>query len=45
MAHDILERMPKARLVEIAGAYHHLVLDAPAAFNRALDEFLGSTGL
>jgi pimeloyl-ACP methyl ester carboxylesterase len=30
------------RLVEIAGAYHHLVLDAPGPFTRALDEFLGS---
>src|SRR5258705_495957 len=42
MAQDILKRVPRVRLVEIAGAYHHLVLDAPGPFTRALDEFLGS---
>lgn len=40
MAQDMLRRLRRARLVEIAGAYHHLVLDAPEAFTRALDEFL-----
>jgi pimeloyl-ACP methyl ester carboxylesterase len=40
MAQDILKRVPKVRLVEIPGAYHHLVLDAPAAFSQALDGFL-----
>jgi len=42
---DMAERMhaaiPKARLVEIPGAYHHLVLDDPATFVRELDAFLG----
>jgi len=37
----MLARLPRARLVEIPGTYHHLVLDAPLAFARALDEFLG----
>jgi pimeloyl-ACP methyl ester carboxylesterase len=45
MAQDILKRLPHGRLVEIPGAYHHLVLDAPGAFARALDEFLGSVAL
>jgi pimeloyl-ACP methyl ester carboxylesterase len=40
MAADMLARLPRARLVEIPGAYHHLVLDAPLAFARALDVFL-----
>ena len=40
MAQDILKRVPRVRLVEIAGAYHHLVLDAPQAFAEALDPFL-----
>lgn len=40
MAADMLARLPRARLVEIPGTYHHLVLDAPLAFARALDEFL-----
>jgi pimeloyl-ACP methyl ester carboxylesterase len=40
MAVDMLARLPRARLVEIPGTYHHLVLDAPAAFANALDEFL-----
>ena len=42
MAQDILKRVPRVRLVEIPGAYHHLVLDAPGLFTHALDEFLGS---
>jgi pimeloyl-ACP methyl ester carboxylesterase len=40
MAADMLARLPRARLVEIPGTYHHLVLDAPVAFAKALDEFL-----
>ena len=40
MARDILKRIPRARLVEIPGAYHHLVLDAPQPFSRALAGFL-----
>ena len=40
MAADMLARLPRARLVEIPGMYHHLVLDAPVAFAEALDEFL-----
>lgn len=40
MAADMLARLPHARLVEIPGTYHHLVLDAPAAFARALEDFL-----
>jgi len=40
MAEDMLARLPWARLVEIPGTYHHLVLDAPIAFTKALDEFL-----
>jgi pimeloyl-ACP methyl ester carboxylesterase len=43
MAQDILKRVPRVRLVEIAGAYHHLVLDAPQAFAQALDPFLASS--
>ena len=42
MAQDILKRVARVRLVEIPGAYHHLVLDAPAAFSQALDGFLES---
>jgi pimeloyl-ACP methyl ester carboxylesterase len=45
MTRDIAERMqtllPDASVVEIPGAYHHLVLDAPEAFTRALAAFLG----
>jgi pimeloyl-ACP methyl ester carboxylesterase len=40
MAADMLARLPRARLVEIAGTYHHLVLDAPFAFAKVLDAFL-----
>jgi len=42
MATRVVETIPTARWVEIAGTYHHLVLDAPAAFVRALSEFLTS---
>jgi pimeloyl-ACP methyl ester carboxylesterase len=40
MAADMLARLARARLVEIPGTYHHLVLDAPGAFATALDAFL-----
>jgi pimeloyl-ACP methyl ester carboxylesterase len=40
MAADMLTRLPRARLVEITGTYHHLVLDAPLPFARVLDAFL-----
>lgn len=43
MAGRMLAALPHASLVEIPGAYHHLVLDAPAAFIRALDDFLTRT--
>jgi esterase len=33
----------RARWEEIQGAYHHLVLDRPAAFTAALDHFLKET--
>jgi pimeloyl-ACP methyl ester carboxylesterase len=34
--------IPRSTLVEIPGAYHHLTLDAPQAFARVLEEFLGN---
>ena len=40
MAEAMLTRIPRARLEEIPRAYHHLVLDQPAAFTAALDRFL-----
>ncbi len=40
MAERMRERMSDARVVEIPGAYHHLVLDRPGAFIEVLDEFL-----
>jgi pimeloyl-ACP methyl ester carboxylesterase len=40
MAERMRAAIPKTSLVEIPGAYHHLVLDAPAAFADALDAFL-----
>lgn len=40
MAAEILKRIPRARLAEIAGAYHHLMLDEPQAFSKALGGFL-----
>jgi pimeloyl-ACP methyl ester carboxylesterase len=43
MAADMMARLPRARLVEIAGTYHHLVLDAPLPFAKAVDAFLGET--
>ena len=43
MAERLRAAIPGATLVEIPGAYHHLVLDRPAAFVHALDAFLGAT--
>src|SRR5436190_20463092 len=40
MAARMLETIPNAELIEIPGAHHHLTLDAPDAFNAALDTFL-----
>ncbi|HEV8441688.1 MAG TPA: alpha/beta hydrolase [Methylomirabilota bacterium] len=41
MAEEMAGRIPRARLEEIPGAYHHLVLDQPAAFTAAMERFLG----
>ena len=45
---ELAERMragiPRAALEEISGAHHHLVLDAPEAFARALDGYLRGLG-
>ncbi len=43
MAEDLRQRIRGARLVVIPRAYHHLVLDAPAAFLQALGPFLDET--
>jgi pimeloyl-ACP methyl ester carboxylesterase len=43
MAAAMMERLQHARLVEIPGAYHHLVLDAPLAFAKVLQAFLSET--
>ncbi|HET8576650.1 MAG TPA: alpha/beta hydrolase [Methylomirabilota bacterium] len=40
MAAEMARRIPRVRVEEIPGAYHHLVLDAPDAFTRVLDDFL-----
>jgi pimeloyl-ACP methyl ester carboxylesterase len=40
MAEQMREAIPRVSVLEIPGAYHHLVLDAPVAFSRALDAFL-----
>lgn len=40
MAEQMRLAIPRASVLEIPGAYHHLVLDAPVAFSRALDAFL-----
>lgn len=44
MAKEMLKRIGKATLEEIAGAYHHLVLDRPAAFTAVLHRFLKDVG-
>jgi pimeloyl-ACP methyl ester carboxylesterase len=40
MAERLVAAVPGARLVEIPGAYHHLVLDQPEAFAGELGRFL-----
>jgi pimeloyl-ACP methyl ester carboxylesterase len=40
MAEQLGAAIPRAEVVEIAGAYHHLTLDAPAAFAAVLEPFL-----
>jgi pimeloyl-ACP methyl ester carboxylesterase len=40
MAARLGATIPRAEVAEIKGAYHHLTLDAPDAFNRVLDRFL-----
>ena len=40
MAEAMLARIPRVRLEEIPGAYHHLVLDQPDTFTLALARFL-----
>ena len=40
MAARLGATIPRAEVVEIKGAYHHLTLDAPEAFSRVLDRFL-----
>ena len=40
MADRLVAQVPAARLVEVPDAYHHLVLDQPQAFARALGDFL-----
>jgi len=37
---EMASRIPQARWEEVAGAYHHLVLDRPAEFSAVLDNFL-----
>jgi len=44
LAQQMLARLARARLEEIAGAYHHLVLDRPAAFTAVLERFLAEAG-
>ncbi len=38
-------RIPNSKVVSVAGAYHHLMLDRPGAFNEALLEFFRANGL
>jgi pimeloyl-ACP methyl ester carboxylesterase len=40
MAERLRSEIPGARLVEVPDAYHHLILDRPEAFARALRDFL-----
>ena len=40
MAERLVAELATARLVEIPGAYHHVVLDQPEAFDRELERFL-----
>ena len=43
MAEKLRAAIPDGTLVEIPASYHHLVLDNPTAFVRALDAFLART--
>jgi pimeloyl-ACP methyl ester carboxylesterase len=40
MAERLRADIPDAQLVEVAEAYHHVVLDRPEAFVHAMREFL-----
>jgi pimeloyl-ACP methyl ester carboxylesterase len=40
MARELCAAIPRARLVTVPDAYHHLTLDAPAALADALEGFL-----
>jgi pimeloyl-ACP methyl ester carboxylesterase len=40
LADQLIAALPRAELVEVPGAYHHLTLDAPSAVSKALDPFL-----
>ena len=40
-AEELAELLPTARLEELRGAGHALMAEAPNAFNRAVQEFLG----
>ena len=42
MAERLRARIPHSSLVTIPNAYHHLTLDAPAAFTTALADFLAA---
>jgi pimeloyl-ACP methyl ester carboxylesterase len=44
MAQEMARQIPRVRLEEIPGAYHHLVLDQPVAFTRVLASFLREEG-
>ena len=44
MAAEMAKRIPRVRVEEIAGAHHHLVLDAPEAFTAVLGRFLSEAG-
>lgn len=40
MYEAVRQRAPRVELATIAGAHHHVMLDAPVAFNAAVQEFL-----
>lgn len=42
MVEEMMTRLARGRFVEIPGAYHHLVLDAPGPFTAALGDFLAT---
>ena len=44
-ARIIVDRLPNATLVELPGAYHHLMLDRPRAFNEAIRKFFRQNGM